>query len=127
MRDAKTFGSVPAGRQGTEPEGTRNKLERRSSKPSKTERQAQLSPEQQKLLANWQAAKDRCEVNRQLTDWIIDFTARRKRAEVAFLYHDCSVDHRALQAEWERFKLRFGWRGSAGHERAARGNRAPCA
>ena len=60
---------------------------------------------QQKLLANWQAAKERCEVNRQLTDWIIDFTARRKRAEVAFLYHDCSVDHRDLQAEWERFKL----------------------
>ena len=80
-------------------------VERSSSKPSKTERQAQLSPEQQKLLAKWQAAKDRCEVNRQLTDWIIDFTARRKRAEVAFLYHDCSVDHRDLQAEWERFKL----------------------
>ena len=105
MLDTKKFGSVPVGRQGTEPEGTRNKLERSSSKPSKTERQAQLSPEQQKLLANWQAAKDRCEINRQLTDWIIDFTARRKRAEVAFLYHDCSVDHRDLQAEWERFKL----------------------
>ena len=104
MRDTKKIGSVPVGRQGTEPEGTRN-VERSSSKPSKTERQAQLSPEQQKLLANWQAAKERCEVNRQLTDWIIDFTARRKRAEVAFLYHDCSVDHRDLQAEWERFKL----------------------
>ena len=64
-----------------------------------------LTPEYRKLLANWQAAKERCEVNRQLTDWIIDFTARRKRAEVAFLYHDCSVDHRDLQAEWERFKL----------------------
>jgi hypothetical protein len=104
MRDTKKFGSVPVGRQGTEPEGTRNKLDRGSSKPSKTERQAQLSPGQQKLLANWQEAKDRCEVNQQLTDWIIDFTARRKRA-VAFLYHDCSVDHRDLQAEWERFKL----------------------
>jgi glycerol-3-phosphate dehydrogenase len=55
-----------------------------------------LTPEHRKLLANWQAAKDRCEINRQLTDWII-----------AFLYHDCSVDHRALQAEWERFKLCF--------------------
>ena len=105
MRDTKKFGSVPARRQGTEPEGTRNKLERSSFKPSKTERQAQLSSEQQKLLANWQAAKDCCEVNRQLIDWIIDFTARRKRAEIAFLYYDCSVDHRDLQTEWERFKL----------------------
>ena len=101
----KRFGAAPVGRQGTAPEGTRNKLERSSSKASKTERQAQLSPEQQKLFADWQAAKERCEINRVLTDWIIYFTARLKRAEIAFLYHDCSVDHRDLQAEWERFKL----------------------
>jgi len=105
MLDTKNFGSTPVGRQGAEPEGVRKKLERSSSKPSKTERQAQLSPEQQQLLGEWEAAKDPCEVNRQLTDWIIDFTARRKRAEIAFVYHDCSVDHRYLQAEWERFKL----------------------
>ena len=47
MLDTKKFGSVHVGRQGTEPEGTRNKLERGSCKPSKVERQAQLSPEQQ--------------------------------------------------------------------------------
>ena len=100
----KRFGAAPGGK-GTAPEGIREKLERSGSTASKTERQAQLSPEQRKLLADWQAAKDRCEINRQLTDWIIDFTARRKRAEIAFLYHDCSVDHRDHQAEWERFKL----------------------
>ena len=94
----KEFGSAPVGRQGTEPEGTR-KSWNAAVLSLQTERQAQLSPEQQKLLADWQAAKDRCEINRQLTDWIIDFTARRKRAEIAFLYHDCSVDHRDLQTE----------------------------
>ena len=49
------------------------------------QRQAQLSPGQQKLLANRQAAKARREINRQLTDWIIDFTARRKRREASEL------------------------------------------
>ena len=52
------------------------------------QRQTQLSLVQQKLLANRQAAKDRYEINRQLTDWIIDFTARRKNAAT-----------RAMQAE----------------------------
>ena len=103
----KRFGAAPGGRQGTAPEGIREKLERSGSTASKTERQAQLYPEQRKLLADWQAAKERCEINQQLIDWIIDFTARRKRAEIAFLYHDCSVDHRGHQAEWERFKLCF--------------------
>ena len=51
----------------------------------RAQRQAQLSPGQQKLLANWQAAKARREINRQLTDWIIDFTARRKRREASEL------------------------------------------
>ena len=35
MLDTKKFGSVPARRQGTEPEGTRNKLERSSFKAFK--------------------------------------------------------------------------------------------
>ncbi|MGB6440598.1 MAG: hypothetical protein WBE89_15035 [Methyloceanibacter sp.] len=51
----------------------------------RAQRQAQLSPGQQKLLANRQAAKARREINRQLTDWIIDFTARRKRREASEL------------------------------------------
>ena len=72
---------------------------------SERQQASSLTPEHRKLLVNWQAETDGCEINRQLTDWIIDFTARRKRAEIAFLYHDCSVDYRDLQAEWERFKL----------------------
>ena len=122
----KRFGAAPGGK-GTAPEGIREKLERSGSTASKTEQQAQLSPEQRKLLADWQAAKDRCEINRQLTDWIIDFTARHKRAEIAFLYHDCSSIIAITKPNGSDLSSASGWRGSAGHERAARGNRAPCA
>ena len=61
--------------------------------------------EQEKLLAKWQAAKDRCEVNAQLAAWIIDLTARLKRAEINFVYRDCSVRHDDFAIEIERLRL----------------------
>jgi hypothetical protein len=62
------------------------------------------------LLAEFERAKRRCEVNDQLCRWMLDLTARIKTAQSDFMNHDCSSDScgvklRALEREWSRFKL----------------------
>ena len=57
------------------------------------------------LLARYRAARQQCEVNRQLTDWILDLTARLKSAKSNFVYVDCSTEHHDLEAEVERLRL----------------------
>jgi hypothetical protein len=69
------------------------------------QRQAQLSPMQQKLLANWQAAKERCEVNRQLGEWLIDLRSRIADNERHFTLVDCSLTPDDLVREVERIRL----------------------
>src|SRR6476646_1296313 len=64
-----------------------------------------LTPEHTKLLANWQAAKDRCEINRQLGEWIIDLRSRIADREHVFMLRDCSVDPGDLVLEIERLRL----------------------
>ena len=115
MLDKKKFGSVPVGRQGTEPEGVRKKLERSGSTASKTERQArssQPSPEWQQvgaagrgLLGKLEAQRERMRLIEQLIAWHHDLSQRVAHAQHHFMTRDCSQDHRDLLLEFEHFKL----------------------
>ena len=64
-----------------------------------------LTPEHKKLLANWQAAKERCEVNRQLGEWLIDLRSRIADNERHFTLVDCSLTPDDLVREVERIRL----------------------
>jgi hypothetical protein len=61
--------------------------------------------EQQNLLAQLNAARERCEVNRQIAEWCIELQARLWRAEAHLLHDDCRRHHADLAPEVERFKL----------------------
>jgi hypothetical protein len=61
------------------------------------------SPKQ--LLADLDAARERCAANLQIMDWIVELRAKVWRAEEDLLHHDCGTTLRDLQTEWERFKL----------------------
>ena len=97
MYDEKRFGPV-AGR-ATEPKGNgiRNRDNVTTNKPSRREQQA--------LLGKLDRARDRVDANRTIIGWIIDLTARLKRAQIDFLYRDCHADHHDLKAEVERLRL----------------------
>jgi hypothetical protein len=67
---------------------------------------AHLRPETQDLLRAYSTARERCEVNRQIAEWIIDLQARLERAQTPFWQTDYSVESPdELKAEVERLRL----------------------
>ena len=64
-----------------------------------------LPAETQSLLRAYAAARERCEVNRQLAEWIIDLQARLGQALDDFENHDCRLSRPGLEAEVERLRL----------------------
>ena len=57
------------------------------------------------LVKELASARERCEENRQIAEWIIELQARLWRAEAHLLHDDCRRHHATLAAEVERLKL----------------------
>jgi hypothetical protein len=59
----------------------------------------------QNLVAELDAARERCVVNQQIADWAIELRARLLRAEEHLLHDDCRRHHATLATEIERLRL----------------------
>jgi hypothetical protein len=57
------------------------------------------------LLDDLAAARERCEVNAQLAQWVFELQGRVWHAEAHLLHDDCRRHHATLATEVERLKL----------------------
>src|SRR5262249_23100244 len=65
-----------------------------------------LTDSEKRLLNQYYRAKERCEINLQLGEWIIDLQARLQRAEAFYTFTDYAQESpEELKAEVERLRL----------------------